>query len=126
MTYFSMGEFLWKVELASPNDSILCDQNGNYTLGVTDPNTLTVYLSSALSEDDKIRVLLHELGHCAIYSFGLKQDIERMVKPEWRDYAEEWICNYVADYARFIFESAYQVLGDIVWSYISNRMWVMR
>ena len=87
---------------------------------------LTVYLSDELGEDEQVRVLLHELGHCAIYSFGLEEYIHEFVKREYWTYAEEWICNFVADYGRYIFESAYHVLGDIVWSYISNRMWVMR
>ena len=121
MIYFSMGKDLWKVELTSPNNPILYDH-----LGVTDPNTMTVYLSDELTDDETTKVLLHELGHCAIFSFGLYDQIHTFVKPQYWAYAEDWICNFVADWGRYIFESAYQVLGDIVWSYISNRMWVMR
>ena len=120
MVYFSFGDDLWKVELNPANSDKL---EGH--LGVTDPNVMTVYLSEELTEQEQTRVLLHELGHCAIFSFGLYDDIHRFVKQEWWAYAEEWICNFVADYAKYIFESAYQVFGDIVWYYISNRMWVI-
>ena len=41
---------------------MLVDRTGTSRLGTTDLSTHTVYLSDALDEDMKARVLIHELG----------------------------------------------------------------
>lgn len=48
-------------------------------------------------------------------SFSLLDDIHRMVKREYWIEAEEWICNFIADYGMGIFEAAYSVLGPDAW-----------
>ena len=58
------------------------------------------------------RVLIHELGHCAIFSFDLLDDIHRMVHPRYWLEAEELVCNFIADYGMKIFSIAYKILGD--------------
>lgn len=61
------------------------------------------------------RVLLHELAHAVMADYGLVDDIHDMVRPErWGD-AEEWVCNFVANYATIIFNIAYDVLGTDAW-----------
>lgn len=72
---------------------------------------MTVWLDESLSGDMLDRVLVHEIGHCVIWSFDLIGDIRRMVRPECWGEAEEWACNFVADYGSLIFESARRVLG---------------
>lgn len=49
------------------------------------------------------QVLIHELGHCALFSFDLICDIHQMVSREFWIEAEEWICNFIADYGMMIF-----------------------
>lgn len=70
----------------------------------------------------KNRVLIHEIGHCVLFSFHLIDDIYRMVKPEYRTETEEWIYNFIADYGMKIFESAYLILGDEAWAYIPREL----
>jgi len=70
-----------------------------------------VYLSDALDEDMKARVLIHELGHCALLSYNLLYDIHKMVRKEYWLEAEEWLCNYLTDYGIYIFEALFEVLG---------------
>ena len=50
-------------------------------------------------------VLIHELGHCVIFSFNLQYDIHKVVKEDYWLEAEEWLCNFIAGYGRLIFET---------------------
>lgn len=60
----------------------------------------------ALHGEFQERVLIHELGHCAIFSFNLQYDIHKGVKEEYWLEAEEWLCNFIAEYGQQIFETA--------------------
>lgn len=66
--------------------------------------------------------LLHELGHCAIFSFNLLDDIHRMVLPKYWFEAEEWVCNFIADYRESIFGVAYSILGEDAWALIPYEL----
>lgn len=106
-----MNGYLWKAVYVKPNDPMLVDRTGSLTVATTDPTNLTVYISNSLHGDFLNRVLIHELGHCAIFSFNLLPDIHRMCYPEYWVEAEEWVCNFIADYGLSIFEEAYYILG---------------
>ena len=88
------------------------DRTGSATVATTDPETLEVCVSSELSGPFLARVLVHEIGHCALFSFGLVDDIHRMVYPSRWVEAEEWVCNFIADYGWTVFSAAYAVLGE--------------
>lgn len=105
----------WHVVFVKPNSDLLVDRTGKLTVATTDPQTRCVYLSTNLNGDFLNRVLIHELGHCAMISYGLLDDIHRMVKPEYWIEAEEWVCNFMADYGVKIFSEAYRILGDDAW-----------
>lgn len=51
-------------------------------------------------------------------SFNLLDDIHRMVRPEYWFEAEEWLCNFLADYGIRLFSVAYELLGDYALQYI--------
>lgn len=36
--------------------------------------------------------------------------------------AEEWVCNFIADYGLKIFQSAYEILGDQAWLYVPYEL----
>lgn len=112
MDRFTMNGYEWRVCFVDPRDPMLVDRTGNLTVATTDPSTLTVYLSDDLEGGFLKRVLVHELGHCALFSFDLLGDIHRMVMPSMWVEAEEWVCNFIADYGLRIFETASAVLGD--------------
>lgn len=107
-----MNGYSWRVCFVDGNDPMLVDRTGELTVATTDPTTLRVYISNDLDGSFLTRVLIHELGHCAMFSFGLLDDIHRMVQPRYWLEAEEWICNFIADYGMKIFSTAYRVLGD--------------
>lgn len=98
------------------------DRTGRLTLATTDPTVLGIYISNDLSGEDLMTVLIHELGHAALFSYGLLPDIHRMVKHEFWMEAEEWVCNFIADYGMRIFKIAYAVLGEDAWMYIPYEL----
>lgn len=112
MDRFTMNGYEWRVCFVDPRDPMLVDRTGNLTVATTDPATMCVYLSDDLEGGFLNRVLVHELGHCAMFSFGLLGELHRMVIPSMWVEAEEWVCNFIADYGLRIFETASAVLGD--------------
>ena len=57
-------------------------------------------------------VFLHELGHCIMFSCGLLFELHRMVKREFWIEAEEWVCNFIANYGCFAIKTTQDVLGN--------------
>ena len=122
MNTFVMNGYLWRVEFVSPLDPMLVDRTNTRTVATTDPENYVVYLSGNLRGDFLVRVLLHEMGHVALHSFNLVDDIHRMVRPEYWIEMEEWICNFIADYGYRIFLNAYSVLGTDVFGLIPKEI----
>lgn len=108
---FYMNGYLWNVRFVNPDDNILVDRTLRKTIGVTDPETMTIYLSNKLKGQLLNRVLIHELGHATLYSTGLLEELHRMVYPQFWIEAEEGLCNFLADYGHQVFGIAYSVLG---------------
>lgn len=101
-----MNDILWSIEVVPHNSPMLVDRTGNERLATTDPDLRKIFLSDQLTGRMKSHVLIHELGHCVIFSYNLQYDIHKAVKQEnWLE-AEEWICNFIAGYGRLIFETA--------------------
>ena len=101
---FTLNGYLWTVVNVNPFAEFLRDRSGHITVATTDPNTHCVYIATNLMEPFRHHVLLHELGHCTMISYGLLDDIHRMVRPEYWVEAEEWVCNFLANYGQKIFE----------------------
>lgn len=122
MSGFFLNGYFWAVEFVDPASPTLIDREGDMTLATTDPEDFTVRLSSDLKGEMLLRVLLHEIGHCALFSFGLLEDLHRMVKPRYWAEAEEWVCNFIADYGLLIFSAAYSVLGVAAIDIVPERI----
>lgn len=115
MISFRLNGRTWRVQYVEPYDLRLVDRTGTLCVATTDPKTNVVYLSDELEGDFLVRVLVHEIGHCALVSFNLMDDIHRLCRPDLWVEAEEWICNFIADYGLCVFKAAYAVLGDDAW-----------
>lgn len=102
----------WRVRFVDPFSLKLIDRTGNLRVATTDAEEFCVFLSCELSGDFLTRVLIHELGHCALFSFDMLETIHQMVYPEYWIDMEEWVCNFIADYGQMIFSAAYDMLGD--------------
>ncbi len=107
---FMMNGVLWRVKFVSPGSRILVDPFGESRLATTDPISQTVYLSRSLDRQTQEVVFLHELGHCVLFSYDLLSELREAVRPELWSEAEEWVCNFIADYGQEIF----QVADDIM------------
>lgn len=109
---FYMNGLHWNVRWTKSTDPVLVDRTGSLTVAVTDPDTMTIYLSNQLSGSFLNRVLIHELGHCVMYSYGLVNEIHRMCKKRYWIEMEEFCANLLADYGNQVFGLAYAILGN--------------
>lgn len=122
MDHFYMNGYLWRVYFVDPDSDLLVDRTDTKTIATTDPETYCIYLSNALRGDLLNKVLIHELGHCTMISFHLLDDIHRMVKRRYWMEAEEWVCNFIADYGLRVFSTAYQILGEEAWIFVPYEL----
>lgn len=122
MNVISMNGYLWKIIFVDPDSIELMDQTGRKTLAVTIPSSFQIKLSKNLYGSKLLTVLIHELAHCAIVSFNLLPDIHRMVKEQYWTEAEEWTCNFIANYGMTIFKSAYSIVGIDAWIFIPQEI----
>lgn len=111
MRGFAVNGDWWRVRRVPTGSQRLIDRTGLRCLATTDPDEMTVWLDDSLSGDMLDRVLVHEIGHCVIWSYNLIGQLRSMVRPSHWVEAEEWVCDFVADYGLLIFGSARAVLG---------------
>lgn len=112
MNDFVMNGYLWRIEFVDPRSPMLVDRTGKLRVATTDPSQLTIFLSDDLDGGFLHTVLIHELGHCALFSFDLIDDIHHVVDPIYWYEAEEWVCNFIANYGKAIFQIARNFLGE--------------
>ena len=109
---FYMNGLRWRVRFTYPADPVLVDRTGTLTIGVTDPQSMTIYLSNKLRGEFLTKVVLHELSHAMMYSYHYLDEIHRYCKKRhWVD-MEELIANLIANQAKEIFQRAYDIVGD--------------
>lgn len=107
-----MNNHIWNVVPVAPDSPLLIDRQNILTVATTDPNTHCIYYSEDLYGDFKKRVIAHEMGHAACFSYGLLKEIHQCCYPSRKIQMEEFICNFVADYGEMIFSITYEILGD--------------
>lgn len=115
---FKMNGDIWTVQSVRNWDQKLVDRTNTLKVATTDPGNLHVYLSEDLHGDFLMTVFIHELGHCALWSYGLLEEIHRMTKPEYWVDMEEFICNILADYGYQVFKIAFRTMGYDAWKEI--------
>lgn len=101
-----MNGIIWTIIFVDPNSPVLIDRTGSRTVACTDPISKNIYISNEIRGDFYVKVLLHELGHCAMVSYGLLNYIHSHVEPENWIMIEEFMCNFLADYGFKIFTTA--------------------
>lgn len=122
MQPFIMNGYFWRVQTVPPDSPMLVDRTGTVTVATTDPDTQCVYLSDRLEGSFLKRVLLHELGHVVMLSYGLILSIRANLPERLWIPAEEWCCNLIADYGEEIFAKAYSILGQDAWNLVPNEI----
>lgn len=101
----------WRVERVAWDAPALVDRTGALCVATTDPRSMTIYLADWLEGDFLARVLIHEMTHATMWSYGLVERLRRMARDGEAISLEEWVCNLVADYGLGIFDNAAKVLG---------------
>lgn len=89
---FTINGLIWQIKYVQPRSKKLIRSNGTYTVGMTDRNTQTIYLSDGICGRFLEHVLTHELCHAVCMSYDIYLPID----------TEEWLCNFVADHGRNI------------------------
>lgn len=103
---FNVNGYTWFIRFVNPYSRFLMDNKGRLSLAVTDISDRTIYISDCLHDDELFTVLLHELGHVFIASYHLDRVIHRSTHKMYWVVAEEWLCNYIADYGTAIYDMA--------------------
>ena len=62
---------LWNILFVNPYDKNLITDTGIYTLGMTDNNIKTIFISNVVEGDLLLDVLTHELCHAYIFSYNI-------------------------------------------------------
>ena len=114
MRPFVLNGDLWKPVMVDPDDPRLVDRTGSARIATTDPETRCVYLSHGLRGRYLETVLLHEISHCAMISYGLLDSLHAIVPEESWVPVEEWACNLLADYGAHVFHAASTAIGHPV------------
>ena len=112
MERFYLNGILWRVYYVPSNSSYLVDRTGNVRLATTDVRLHNIYIYEGLSGELLNRVIIHEIGHAVMASFGLISELHKLVKPEYWIEAEEWGCNLIADYGSLILQTSEDVIRD--------------
>lgn len=93
---YEMNGYIWNVYLVAPSDPILTRSDGSFTVGVCDRETQELYISNMIKGDFLRKVLIHEVCHSAMFSYGIDLDVEQ----------EEVVCDLIATYGDEIFRVA--------------------
>lgn len=119
---FYMNGLHWNVRWTKSKDPILVDRTGSLTVAVTDPDAMTIYLSNELRGSFLTTVVLHELSHAMMISYGYLEQIHRYCKKRYWIDMEELIANLIAQQAEEIFERAYDIVGDEAIQFVPYMM----
>ena len=89
-----------------PYDEIFHMDNGEFTIGVCDDNTKTIYISNLLRGEKLKQVLCHEIVHAAMFSYNVELEYEQ----------EELLANLIAIYGKEIVQ-----ITDNIFKRLSRR-----
>lgn len=89
---FTINGIKWSLMYVPSYSDLLMRSDGSMTVGVTDWNTKTIYLSKSLRGAFMERVLCHELCHCICFSYEIKLPIR----------TEEYLCDFMSLYGKEI------------------------
>lgn len=89
-----------------PYDEIFRMDNGEFTIGVCDDNTKTIYVSNLLRGEKLKQVLCHEIVHAAMFSYNVELEYEQ----------EELLANLIAIYGKEIVQ-----ITDNIFKRLSRR-----
>ncbi len=88
---FEINRVKWNIEFVPVTSPFLTRSDGSQSVGVTDANTATVYLSNRLKGAFLRRVVAHELCHTFCFSYSIHMPMEQ------EEYLADWVSLYGTD-----------------------------
>lgn len=90
---FLINNIYWKLAFVSPDFPLLRRRSGDYSIGVCDNLTRTIYINETLSGNLLKKVLCHEITHAAMFSYNviLTDEQQELVADLISSYGEEII-----------------------------------
>lgn len=101
---YQINNKTWNIAFVEPTNDNLMRSDNVYTLGVTDNNLKTIFLSNKLHGKMLDKVLCHELVH--VYSFENDCDIDIQT--------EEIIADFMSLYGRDIIYLADDIMNGVL------------
>lgn len=101
---FTVEGETWSLQFVNPQSPHLRRSDGSITIGVSDNNMKTVFISDSLSDAMTDKVICHELVHVFSFANDLVIPIE----------TEEIIADFMAQYGRSIIYLADELLQNIL------------
>lgn len=99
---FAINNESWNIKIVKSDNEVLMRSDGSYTIGVTDDNLKTIFISDGLDCNLLKKVLIHECVHALMFSMNIYMDI-------WQ---EECLCNAIADYGQYLLDVCYDFLEN--------------
>ena len=96
----------WYIRLVRSDSPMLMRSDGSYTVGMCDNSAQTIYIADNLQGKFQRKVLLHEVAHSAMFSYGIEMSVEQ----------EEMFCDLMATYGDEIIgivDSIFRVLSEV-------------
>ena len=85
---YQINNKTWNIRRVQSDSPMLMRSDGSYTVGMCDRTTQTIYISELLQGKFLRKVLLHEITHSAMCSYGIDMSVEQ----------EEMFCDLLATY----------------------------
>lgn len=101
---FTVEGETWSLQFVNPQSPHLRRSDGSITIGVSDNNMKTVFISDSLSDAMTDKVICHELVHVFSFAHNLSIPME----------TEEIIADFLSLYGRDIIYLADSLLHDIL------------
>lgn len=104
MIAFIINGITWLVKCVQPNDPVLMNEYGDFTLGCCDNTRQMIYIAETLGPKMFNKVLCHEVTHAAMFSYGVLLTIDQ----------EELLADIFATYGKEIIEVTNKVFSKLV------------
>lgn len=86
--FYQMNGIDWSVSIVQADSPILTRSDGSFSVGMCDRVTQCVYISELLHGAFMRKVLIHEICHSAMFSYGIDMSVEQ----------EELFCDLISTY----------------------------
>ena len=103
---YKINGITWYMIRVRSGSPMLMRSDGSITVGMCDRETQTIYISDALHGRFLRKVLLHEICHSAMFSYGIDMSVDQ----------EELFCDLLSTYGDEIIaitDSVFKALSEV-------------